>query len=431
VKALLSRWPTTDLSRFSPKDWGSTLFALWSPGEDRREWTQAWLGWEAKAYSPGTLARGIEVFEKTDPSAVVPLLTQAYQLYPEDRRFLPLVGRHPEAVRDAAGLLARDFSATGGFGPRALAAWLDRDPGSRTVLTQAGYSRSALDASLGGDYGVWLASKTAGDPADGPWVWDSDGDGKVESRLTFERGALVSWSRESSDGEHWTLSVNRGKPSRVSDFREGATWTLDYEDYPWVRSLDYRWGTQVTRFRFLPLAQALPLGPDARLQGPSSRWPAALAQVWVPLDLRVLAEKAAAVETWSGPTKVRTVYLAQGEVWLSTEDTDQNGTDDTWSYYRSGQLASVYRDPEGRGQATLRELYRKGELAQVQAKSSRGNVPEFVLFPKEGVQLWDPHGDRRPLEHLFVWAGNEQLKALVFSGSAEPWSTMPGWEPRP
>jgi hypothetical protein len=389
------------------------------------------LGWEAKAYSPGTLVRGLEVMEKADPSAVVPLLTQAYQLYPEDRRLLPLVGRHPDAVRDAPGLLARDLVATGGFGPQALAAWLDRDPGSQAILTQAGYSPVSLDASRGRDYGTWLAAKATGDPDDGPWVWDSDGDGRAESRLIFQKGALATWTRESSDGELWTLSVDRGKPSRVSDFRDGATWTLDYEAYPWVRTLDYRWGAQVTRFRFLPLGQAMPLGPDARFQGPSSRWPAALAQLWVPLDLRLLAQKAVSVETWSGATKVRTVYLAQGEVWLSTEDTDKDGTDDTWSYYRSGQLASVYRDPEGRGQASLREVYRKGELAQVQAKASRGNTPEFVLFPWEGVQLWDPHGDRRPLERMFVWSGSDQLKALVFSGTSEPWATMPPWEPRP
>jgi hypothetical protein len=343
---------------------------------------------------------------------------------------LPLIARHPEAVRDAVGLVARDRAATGGFGPRALGAWLDRDPGSRDVLTKAGYPAGTLDGAQARDYGLWLASSPAGDPADGPWAWDADQDGQAESRLVFQGGALVSWTRSSAEGGLWTLSLAGGKPTRVTEARDGAVWTLDYEAYPWVKSLDYRWGSQTTRFRFLPLAQALPLGPDTRFQGPSSRLPAVLAEVWVPQDLRVLAQTAVSVETWEAGQNVRTVFLARGEVWFSEEDTDRDGRIDSWSYYRSGQLASVWRDPEGRGQANLREVYRKGELAQVQSQGTRA-TPEFVLFPREGVQLWDPHGDRRPLERLFVWSGGDQLKALVFSGASVPWATMPPWEPRP
>jgi len=125
------------------------------------------------------------------------------------------------------------------------------------------------------------------------------------------------------------------------------------------------------------------------------------------------------------------VFLFRGEVWLAVEDTNNDGKDDTWSYFRSGRLVSVYSDWEGRGQASLRELYRKGELTQVQTRTKPGSRAEFVLFPAEGVQLWDPKYSGRPLERIFIWSGGDRLSALVFSGTDLPWETMPNWEPRP
>ena len=164
---------------------------------------------------------------------------------------------------------------------------------------------------------------------------------------------------------------------------------------------------------------------------PPERLPAALASLWLPLDPRALAVGAATVESWEGPIRIGTVFLYKGEVWLSVEDSDRNGRDDMWSYFRSGQLASVYRDIEGRGEVGLRELYRKGELAQVQSRPTPGPRAQFVLFPSEGVQLWDPRGSGRPLDRIFVWSGQDRLDALVFSGNSLPWETMPTWEPRP
>ncbi len=76
--------------------------------------------------------------------------------------------------------------------------------------------------------------------------------------------------------------------------------------------------------------------------------------------------------------------MFKGQVWLSIEDTDRDGRDDTWSYYRSGVLVSVYHDAEEQGRADVRELYKKGILNQVQAKSAKGKGVEFVLFPAEG-----------------------------------------------
>ncbi len=114
---------------------------------------------------------------------------------------------------------------------------------------------------------------------------------------------------------------------------------------------------------------------------------------------------------------------------MEIEDSDRDGVDDTWSYYRAGKLASVYHDPEGQGTATVRELYDKGRLTQVQSKGT-GNRADFVLFPQDGVQLWDPHAEGRPLDRVFVWQG-ARLDALVFSGQTLPWATMPVWEGRP
>ncbi len=426
LEALRQGWPHPPVNRLGPRDWGEALFFAWDTQDP--EWTPAWLAWEGKAYSPRGLVRGIEGLEETDPSAVVGLLTQALELYPEDRRFLPLVARYPEAAVSGAGLIARDLKL-GGWSDASLRVLLDRKPEVRESLAKAGYSPARLDAAQSHNYATWLASDQKQPPAEGEWYWDANRDGSEESRLVVQGGQLVSWSRDTSAGI-WALSLADGKPTAVIETRAGATWTLQYEAYPWAHSLSYSWGSHRILYRFRPLAQAVPLWPEERFLASVNALPSVLADLWLPLDSRALAQGAASVETWDQAVRTQTVYLYRGQVWLSVEDTNRDGRDDTWSYFRSGALVSVYRDLEGTGTANLRELYEKGLLDQVQVKAETGRNTEFVLFP-EGVQLWDPHGQQRPLERLFLWPGQGRLTALVFSGSSLPWNTMPQWEPRP
>jgi hypothetical protein len=431
LETLQKEWPKPKLSRFSPRAWGEALFSSWEPGADPQTWTQAWLSWQEKVYSPAALVRGLEVLEQSDHSAVVPLLTQALELHSEDRRFLPFVVRHPEAVPLPEELVSRDRLTTGGWSDHALRVLLNRNPSSVSFLVKAGYPRARLDSLLARDYGTWLASDRKSPPSDGEWTWDSSQTGRLDSRFVFRDGILTSWTKETQGGGLWTLTFASGQPETLSETREGATWALIYETYPWVRTLEYRWGQHTIVYRFRPLTQKVPLWPAERFQASVNSLPSVLADLWLPLDPKALALSSATVETWEKGLRVRTVFLFRGQVWLSVEDVNRDGREDTWSYYRSGTLVSVYHDTEGNGQVNLQELYKKGELAQVQTKSATGKGVEFVLFPAEGVQLWDPHGDGRPLERIFVWPGQGELQALVFSGSKMPWDTMPPWEPRP
>ncbi len=242
-------WPKPVLSRFSSKDWGEALFYSWEPGTETQTWTQAWLGWEDKAYSPRGLVRGLEVLELADTSAVEPLLSQTLELYPEDRRFLPLLLRHPDAAVSAEGMLARDL-AIGGWSDRTLRVLLDRDPSSRDLLLKAGYPASRLTSISSRDYATWLAGDRKQPPSNGEWTWDSDQNGRVESRLVFQDGALTTWTRDTADGGVWTLAFVGGQPDTLSETRRGATWTLSYEKYPWARTLEYRWGPRSIVYRF-------------------------------------------------------------------------------------------------------------------------------------------------------------------------------------
>ena len=423
LSLLKAGWPKPGLARWPVRAWGELLFALWPSGT--KEWTDAWLAWQEKVYSPRALVHGIEAFEKADPSAVEPLLRQAVLLYPEDRRFLPLIARHPAVVNDAKGLLARDLPL-GGLSPAALRAILDRSPQTRALLADAGYDAARLDGAVSGDYGVWLTSDRTG-PSDGGWRWDEDQDGASENWLNFENGQLTSWSRTA--GSLWTLTFRDGKPDTVTESRDGSSWTLRYESYPLAKTIEYRWSGNTLIYRFPPLAQAVPLWPAERFSAPLNQLPSVLATLWIPLDAQALAKAAASMEEWHGNLRTSVVFLYHGEVWMQIEDSDGDGVDDTWSYYRGGKLVSVYRDPEGLGTATLREVYDKGLLTQVQAKGAGGRT-DFVLFPQDGAQLWDPHSQGRPLDRVFVWQG-ERLDALVFSGQSLPWATMPLWEPKP
>jgi len=422
-------WPRPTLLRHSRTAWAQTLFAAWPAEPGAAAFTDAWLAYEDKAYSPAVLLRGLEVLEKADPSAFVPLLTQARQLYPEDRRFLLAALRRPAEIPLAAALVARDRTNTGGFSPSALAAAVHRSPALAAALTGAGYPAQTVQSAVGRDYGLWL-SGTEEQPADGAWAWDADRDGRAESRLVFSAGLPVTWSRSDGEGGLWTVRFEGGRPAAVTERRGGAVWVLTYEGYPVARQLEYRWGDHRLVYRFAPLAVTAGLWPEDRFRSGSGRLPAALAEIWLPLDSRLLAQQASSLETWSGAVRQQVLYLAGGQVWLETEDTNLDGRDDQWSYFRGGRLASVYRDLEGRGQATLRELYVRGELTQVQSRLPAAARPELALFPAEGVQLWDPQGRGRPLDRLFLWSGG-QVQALVFSGSALPWETMPSWEPRP
>lgn len=429
VPGLLASWPRPAVQRFSWRLWGETLFTLWDPATQPAEWTNAWLAWGDKAYSVPGLRRGLEALEKHDPSAVRPLLNQALGLYPEDRRLLPVAARHPEAVTRAEALVARDRLQTGGWAPTTLKALLDRQPALRPLLERAGYPSADLAQLVSRDYGFWLTSGRDETPSAGWWTWDADADGRPESTLVFDQ-SLSLWSRRTAEGV-WTLSLRGGLPHTLVETRSGASWTLRWEAYPLASTLEYRWGDRTLVYRFAPLAQEIPLWPAERLKASPGRLPASLATLWLPLDPRGLASAAAAVETWTGKVRTETVHLYRGQVWLQVQDADADGRDDTWSFFRSGRLASVYHDPEGKGRYPLRELYVKGDLQQVQARSESRPRNEFVLFPQEGIQLWDPHGDGRPLERVFAWGGEDRLDALVFSAEELPWETMPTWEPRP
>ncbi len=430
LSLLKAKWPKPELSRWRPTAWGQALFAAWPSGS--KYWSDAWLAWQDKAYCPPVLVRGLESLELTDGAAVTPLLQQAVSLYPTDRRFLPLIARHPQAVNDAKGLIARDLRASEpgvesrGWSSAALRILLNRSPGSRSLLNDAGYTADRLDTALRNDYGLWLGSGQ--DAPSGSWLWDADHDGISESRLTFEDGQLVSWTRV-TPGSVWTLALKDGKPDILSENRQGASWTLRYETYPWALTLEYRWAGNAMVYRFPPLSQAVPLWPQERFNASVNRLPSVLADLWLPIHLQALAQASAVIEEWHGNLRASQLFLYRGEVWMQIEDENGDGVDDTWSYYRAGKLASVYRDPEGLGVATLREVYDKGLLTQVQSKG-KGAKTEFVLFPQDGVQLWDPHGQGRPLDRLFVWQGS-RLDAMVFSGQNLPWATMPVWEARP
>lgn len=421
LETLRSHWPRPATLRLPVRLWAETLFDTWEPG-DGASWTAAWLAWEDKAYSPLGLVRGLEVLEAADPSVVGPLLNQARSLYPNDRRFLAVAARHPDLVPLAPALVTRDRAASGGWSRQTL---------TRLLRLGAGSSLGAypdLEALGARDYGAWLSRASSDSTLEGAYDWDADGDGRAEHRLVFSDGQPLTWSR--TGDSQWTLSFDQGRPSQMVERRGGASWTLRYEVYPVVASLEYRWGNHTLVYRFAPLEATIALWPEARLTAPPSRWPAALADLWMPLDPRGLALRSASIETWTGNVRTQTVFLTGGQVWMQVEDTNADGRDDVWSYFRAGTLASVYRDLEGRGGATLRELYRRGELAQVQSRLPGASRTEFALFPSDGVQLWDSQGRGRPLTRVFEWSGGP-LQALVFSGSELPWSTMPTWEPRP
>ena len=167
--------------------------------------------------------------------------------------------------------------------------------------------------------------------------------------------------------------------------RACAGWRLNYEAYPLARNLEYRWGQHRIVYRFRPLAQKVPLWPSERLRRLGKQFAIRLGR---PLGSSgtpgpLLRRR----PRWRRGIKVSGKGLCSfsgDKVWLSIEDTNGDGSDDTWSYYRSGKLVSVYRDLEGHGQTNVRELYQKGELTQVQSKAASGKGNRICVVSQRG-----------------------------------------------
>jgi|GEM_PF-2332675 len=413
-----------------PSLWGTSLFLLWNPGKDSKEWIDAWLAWENKVYHPSVLVKGLKELVRSDPSAVVPLLKQAVQLYPEDRRFYPFLLLHPEIDPGLVDRLRDDRSETGGWSTTALRSLLDQDPSSRDLLLRAGYTAQNLDEAVSQDYGWHLRVAKSTQIADGAQFWDADGDGTAESTIVFNQNEPVTWTHR-DDQTLWTLTFDHALPSRIEEHYQGAVWRLNFKRYPWLDSLSYQWGVHRVVYRYRSWSVQVPLWPDERFHGPAFALPGTLATLTAPVDPKSLVQQATSIESWEGKLRTDVAYLSRGQVWLQVSDENRDGIEDMWRYYRGGKLDSVYSEPDGRGEVTLREVYEKGRLKQVQHLSPASKTVDFVQFPMDGVQLWDTHGSGSPLQRLFTWSGTDKLAVMVFSGKSLPWNSMPTWEPRP
>ncbi|MEI8092698.1 MAG: hypothetical protein WCG80_00640 [Spirochaetales bacterium] len=407
--------------------WFSTLRLL---AQDEKL-TAAWKAWEQKYLSPSVIETGLESLERTQPSSVVGVLKQAMELYPQDRRWLVWLLRHPKELSQTLALVQRDRVLGGGFSPTELRAILRRNPASRELLLKAGYAATSLDASLTWDYAT-LASKPV-EAATGTYFWDINIDGLTDSRVVMSGGHLQVWSQGLGDpeGQSWSISFAKGKPVQWQEGVRSARWTLDYEDYPYARTLTYTYATHEIQYQFPPFSVAVRLAPDERFQGPEVLWPWELDKSRQPLSLPSLVLQASSILNREAGLVRSTVSLASGAVWLTVDDADSDGRADTWSFFRQGKLDRVYRNPSGEGAAaTLQELYSKGDFQAFLADPARSGRTMFALFPEQQVQLWDPEGTGTPWLQLANW-GSERVEAAAFSGETIPWATMPVWESRP
>ncbi len=400
----------------------------------------AWKLWPDKYLSPPSLLLGIQSYERTQPTIAQALLKQAFELYPEDRRFLGemtlFASQFPQTLplwqnalqqnlrwshQSQQNLLLRVAELTGGA-----------KQNSHDVLQQAGFEEQSFKI-LEKDYTVqsekWLQNGVKSVPQ-GIYTWSQGRTGNWMT-LQYQKGELVSWSSCMPGTTLWLARFTQGQLSQITEYMGSESWELTYLKYPFVKSLIWRSGPQVVEYTFLPFVTKAEPIPRTLEKIPEALWPALLLKAWKPLDPSVLIPQATRVYESRHQLLERVLCLVHGQVWLEIADENQDGQPDTWKYYRNGTLASVYQSFEGHSRPDLHEIYEQGKLAAVEADPHRKGRTEYVLYPQEGVALWDWKGTGTPLIRVFRWNGKAGLKATVFSHSEEPFQTMPVWDAPP
>jgi tetratricopeptide (TPR) repeat protein len=419
---------------------------LWLHDDERLQ--SAWKLWQNKYLSPESLLIGIESYERTQPSLALQILKQAIELYPDDRRFLGELTLFSQDFPQTEALWQQTEEQNLGWSRTLLARLLRRierlpDAQARRsalgVLTSSGVLVAPeLETFLQRDYGAsvreWLKKGPVDPVADGRYSWDVDENGWPNAQLFFRKGKLVSWSTGFLDAASgfWEAHFSDGRLTWVRENKGDESWSLKYSVYPYVDSLTWRNKTQTFRYTFQPfVTTAEPYTQDQLKKLPEALWPWYLSTSWKPLNPAKLVPQALRLDEFTNGVWSKELFLLKGEVWLEIADTLGDGKPDTWSYFRNGRLASVYRNFGETGQPDLHAIYDRGKLVASEASPQGKGVTEFVLYPQQGVQLWDWDGTGTALLRVFQWKGATGLKASVFSHSNLPFQDMPRWETPP
>ncbi len=400
----------------------------------------AWKLWPDKYLSPPSLLLGIQSYERTQPQIAKDLLAQAFALYPEDRRFFGEMTLFSADFPQVQPLwktavqqnLRWSKAALKDLVQRLAEAPSEQKKQGLEVLAKAGlgdYQTSSLAADYTAQAAVWLKEGVK-IPPEGDYSWNQEST-DTQMTIKFKKGQLVSWSSCTPGATFWIADFRMGSLSRVTEYRGEESWVLTYWQYPYVKALSWFSGRTTVEYTFLPfVTQATPLSLTLK-KYPEALWPALLLKSWKPVDPSALIPQAARVYESNEGLLDRVLCLVNGQVWLEIADKNHDGRPDTWKYYRNGRLASVYQDFEGLSSPNLHEIYEQGKLAAVEADPHRKGRTEYVLYPQEGVALWDWQGTGTPLIRVFRWNGEAGLKATVFSRSEEPFQAMPAWETPP
>ncbi|HVP18745.1 MAG TPA: tetratricopeptide repeat protein [Spirochaetia bacterium] len=333
-----------------------------------------------------------------------------------------LIATHLSVHPDSLGLLLRAaqleptpgakvaavdrYVRQGGKDPLAAVVALEaptRDP--KKYLSQfidnGGLSRQDLvervAAVASGSRSLSAAFRSALSEYSGNRDLDPDGEGYVE-RWTFEKGAPVSWVRDSSrDGQpKYTARFRGGAPvSLTVRAGSGAPFTFGYGSYPFVQSMTEPEpageGTRswlvspfTVRFPFLsgrPTATGL---APRTLGNPGSA------------SADRIRQSAYREEDHSadGSTIVRRIDLDRGRRVFLEEDTLGTGRFDHRVWYENGQPVRGARDLDGSGRYLLSETWRNGRLAAV-AVDTRGDgkVSYRERYVPSPVKSWDFNED--------------------------------------
>jgi hypothetical protein len=215
------------------------------------------------------------------------------------------------------------------------------------------------------------------------WV-DENTDGIPEETYRYEKGALVSWSRDANQDGVSEVSLSR-TTMRIGDTR------YSFAPYPFLdevgfarQGMDWTFELPPRRIRG-PFLEGVTGAAAQRLRGPSG----------IPSDA-TLAQAARLVRASGTGAPARTWFLEAGVPTGFQEDDDGDGKADYVLAFRAGVPTKGQRDVDHDGIWDVVETWTAGGLQRLDVDMNHNGVADYIVDFARRTWVWDYDEDGRP-----------------------------------
>lgn len=301
--------------------------------------------------------------------------TWAYETY------IDMGGTNPGIALALAGTedsrAVESFLELGGLGRRGylrrLAAAVDEE------------GRAALEAALTGFTGDSFV--------------DADDNGFWEERLTLEGGTASRWTVDRNQDGAFEIDLRflENEPETAVILQPEGQIAVDYEVYPYARSVSVPGATGSTEYGLRPYAVSVEILEELPPRATALISPLELRQGLSGVDLDAVRRAATARRDLNAAGAVtRQDYLEQETVNRSIVDRNGDGIPEELITYSGGVPDASLRDIDGDGYFEVATDYVNGREVMTAIDENDDGYPEVTEYAEDGGRReWDLNSDRR------------------------------------